>query len=345
MKKTIVGVDLAKKVVQVCVYANMKVRSNAEMTPNEFALWLANSKPMTVIFEACRTSNYWKQRTASLGHDARLISPNFVASARQNQKTDKNDALAIIQASLLPDVAFVSGKSVEQQQLLSIMRMRELCMKQKTAAKNQIIALLSEFNIIVSKRKGGLLRVIESTLEDAENGFSMEFRVAFCAAKEQYLTLVETISTYDTCLEQSIKSHPDCKKLLKIEGIGILNAINLYIALGCADIVSFTKGKDAAACIGLTPIQHSSGGKSKVGSIGRRTKNTILSSQLITGAMSIVNHLGTRAAKTKKELWLKALIERRGKKCAAVALANKNVRTAFALLTQGSKYKADPVSA
>ncbi|MBY8101032.1 transposase, partial [Vibrio fluvialis] len=144
---------------------------------------------------------------------------------------------------------------------------------------------------------------------------------------------------------QSIKSHPDCKKLLKIEGIGILNAINLYIALGCADIGSFTKGKDAAACIGLTPIQHSSGGKSKVGSIGRRTKNTILRSQLITGAMSIVNHLGTRAAKTKKELWLKALIERRGKKCAAVALANKNVRTAFALLTQGSEYKADPVSA
>lgn len=96
MMKTVAGVDLAKKVIQVCVYANKKVRSNTEMTPNEFTCWLANSESVTVIFEACGTSNYWKQLASSFGHDARLISPKLVASVRQNQKTDKNDALAII---------------------------------------------------------------------------------------------------------------------------------------------------------------------------------------------------------------------------------------------------------
>lgn len=197
----------------------------------------------------------------------------------------------------------------------------------------------------MSHKHGGLRGSIESTLEDAENGLSSEFRMALSVAWEQYLSLVDAVDTYDSCLEKSLQSQPDCKKLLKIEGVGMLNAVSLYIALGCADIGTFTKGKDAAACIGLTPIQHSTGGKVKLGSIGRRVKNNILRSQLITGAMAVVSHLANRPARTKKELWLKALIERRGKKCAAVALANKNVRTAFAILTQGTEYKAEPIVA
>ena len=138
MKNTIVGVDLAKDVIQVCVYTNKNVRSNIEMTPSDLIDFLANSKSLTIVFEACGTSNFWKQKAISLGHDARLISEKLVAAVRQNQKTDRNDALAIIQATLLPDVTFISGKSIEQQQLQSIMRLRELCVKQKTAAGNQL---------------------------------------------------------------------------------------------------------------------------------------------------------------------------------------------------------------
>ena len=103
------------------------------MTSSEFMEWLAKSSPATIVFEACGTSNYWKQKASSLGHDARLISAKLVSAVRQNQKTDKNDALAIVQAALLPDITFISGKSVEQQQLQSILRLRELCVKQKNS--------------------------------------------------------------------------------------------------------------------------------------------------------------------------------------------------------------------
>ncbi|MCZ6298610.1 transposase [Vibrio parahaemolyticus] len=147
MNNTIIGVDLAKKVIQVCVYTNKKVHSNTEMTQKEFNCWLANSKPGIVVFEACGTSNYWKQLALSLGHDARLISSRLVSAIRQNQKTDKNDALAIVQASLLPDVNFIRGKTVEQQQLQSIVHLRELSVKQKTASNKNVrtaFALLTQ---------------------------------------------------------------------------------------------------------------------------------------------------------------------------------------------------------
>lgn len=341
MYRTKVGVDLAKEVIQVCIYRDNKVQSNIEMTPNEFLCWLVNCKPATIIFEACGTSNYWKQKAVEAGHDARLISAKLVATVRQNQKTDKNDALAIIQAALLPDVTFIGGKTLEQQQLQSIKRLRELALKQQNASQKQLVSLLLELNIRISNRKGGIICAIEDVLEDAENDLLMEFREAIDTAKEQLKFLIKTVHVYDICLEKSVTAHPDCKKLLNLEGVGVMNAVNLYIALGCSDIGLFSKGKDASACIGLTPIQYSSGGKIKLGSIGKHTKNSMLRSQLICGAMSAVQQAVRQPAKTKKDVWIKGLVERRGKKCAAVALANKTVRTAYAMLTQDTEYKAE----
>jgi transposase len=345
MKNTIVGVDLAKDVIQVCVYANRKVQSNTEMANHEFLEWLFTTSETTVVFEACGTSNYWKQKAVEAGHAAHLISAELVSTIRQNQKTDKNDALAIVQASLLPDISFIKGKTVEQQQLQSILRLRELAVKDKTASGNQLKALLLEFNIRVSSRNGGLGGVIESVLENAENEFSMAFREALNAAWQHHLVVIKSIATYDQCLEESIEQHEDCKRLLKLEGVGVINAVNLYIALGCADLGSFLKGKDASACIGLTPIQHTSGGKVKLGSIGRYVKNSLLRSQLITGAMAAVAQVCKRTAVTRKDLWIQELVARRGKKVAVVALANKTVRTAFSMLTHGTEYKAELLAA
>ena len=338
-------VDLAKEVIQVCIYTNKKVQSNKEMTHNEFLHWLFTTTQAIIIFEACGTSNYWKQKAIEAGHDARLISAKLVATVRQNQKTDKNDALAIVQAAQLPEIRFIKGKSEEQQQLQSVQRLRDLAIKQKTALSNQLTALLLEFNLRVSNKNGGLKGLIERELEDAGNGFSSEFRQALEIAWTQYAQILESIRVYDECLESSIKKHEECKRLLKLEGVGTLNAINLFIALGCADLGTFSKGKDASACIGLTPIQHSSGGKMKLGSICKHVKNSALRSQLVAGATSAIQQILKREPVTKKEKWIQDLVERKGKKCAAVALANKTVRTAFAMLTQGTEYKAELLAA
>jgi transposase len=345
MNNTMVGVDLAKEVIQVCIYTNQSVHSNKEMTHNEFLLWLFTTQATTLIFEACGMSNYWKQKAIEAGHNAQLISAQLVATVRQNQKTDKNDALAIVQAAHLPEIRFIKGKSEEQQQLQSILRLRELAIKQKTALNNQLKALLLEFNIQVSNKKGGLKGIIEEVLEEADNGFSYEFKQALESAWKQYAQLLKSIHVYDECLESSIKEHKECKRLLKLEGVGPLNAIKLFIALGCADLGTFAKGKDASACIGLTPLQYSSGGKTQLGSIGKYVKNSRLRSDLISGAMSAIRPIIIRDAKTKKEVWIQGLVARRGKKCAAVALANKTVRTAFAMLTQGTEYKAELLAA
>ncbi|WP_240652673.1 IS110 family transposase [Rheinheimera riviphila] len=314
MHKIITGVDLAKEEIQVCVCKHNKVQSNQAQTPTQFSSWLASSKPMTIVFEACSTSNYWKQIALKYGHDARLISAKLVASVRQNQKTDKNDALAVAQAAQLIDVSFINGKSKEQQELQTLARLRELAVKHKVAMEHQIKSLLLEFNIRISPRLGGLSGVVQAVLEDAENGFSMVFREALKTAWEQLLQSIDSIKKYDGYLEKAANQHVICKSLQALEGVGPLNAINLYIALGCGEMGQFKKGRDASACIGLTPIQHTSGGKVKLGSIGKYVKNHTVRSSLVCGSMAVVQQVLRRVAKTKKDLWIQQMVARRGKR-------------------------------
>lgn len=344
MKNTIVGVDLANDVIQVCVVRGNKVLSNTEMTPQAFNAWLVKSKPVTVIFEACSTANYWQQTACSLGHDAKQISARLVAQVRQNQKTDKNDALAVVQASKLPEVRFISGKTFKQQELQSIVRMKDLATRHKVATENQLRALLREFGIRISE-KGSIRPMIESVLEDAENGFCDEFRASLYAVWQTYQQQVEVIIQHEKTLEQLASQTKECRTFMALEGVGPMNAVNMYMLLVCGEMGTFRTGRDASACVGLTPIQHSTGGKVKLGSIGKFVKNHSMRAILVSGAMSVCNQVARREPRTKKEAWLKALIERRGKRCAAVALANKTIRTAFALVANGTEYQAEPLAA
>jgi len=151
-------------------------------------------------------------------------------------------------------------------------------LSKKTALSNQIKALLLEFNIRISKKDGGIIAGIQSFIENAENELDFEFRKVLNTAYEQDQLLVESINVYDLSLEKPADKHSDCKKLLKLEGVITVNAVKLCITLGCAELGSFSKGKNASACIGLTPLTYSSGGQTKIGSIGKYVKNGALRS-------------------------------------------------------------------
>lgn len=243
MYRTKVGVDLAKFIIQVCTLNGKKVASNVEMSTDEFQCWLVKSKPVTVAFEACSTSNYWYQQAIKAGHDARLVSAKLVKAVRQNQKTDKNDALAIVQTLFLPEMSFITGKCIEQQQLQSIQRLRELALKHQGAAQKQIVSLLLELNIRLPNAQASLLSKLDELLEDAENGLPDIFRATLRVAKNQLENMLNTLREYDQYLEKTIHALPDCKKLLKLEGVGPINAVNLYIALSAGAATAFKTAK------------------------------------------------------------------------------------------------------
>ncbi len=177
-----------------------------------------------MVFESCSGSNYWAQYCRSMGHKAKLISTRLVGAIRQNQKTDKNDALAIVQAALLPEVHFVASKTPHQQQAQAILRLREQCIKPKTALKNQLGGLLREFNFSVGRGESRLIVTIESILEDYENGLSFTFRTMLSKSLDLYQQVCLTLESYNLALEEWVDETPDCKKLMRIEGIGLLNA-------------------------------------------------------------------------------------------------------------------------
>jgi len=187
--------------------------------------------------------------------------------------------------------------------------------------------------------------VIEGLLEDAENGFEDFFREALAQAWQRYQDTIEAIKGYDNTLREAANQQRDCKRFLALEGVGPLNAINLYLSLGSPEMGSFKHGRDASACIGVSPVQHSSGGKTRIGHVRKEIRNGYVRSCLVSGAMATVQHLMRREAKTKKELWVQQVAERRGVRCAAVALANKTVRTAFAMLTNDTEYQAEALVA
>ena len=330
-----IGVDLAKSVIQVSVVTpHGRELSNKALTRKKFAEFLTTQSDSLVAFESCATAHYWARYAKQAGHRVRILPAIAVAPFRQGHKTDHNDALAVAEAAKRPNIKEAPFKSLDQQGLQAIQRSRELLIRDRTALSNHIRGLLLEFGIAIPKGFGHLHAAVPEVLEDAENGVPDMFRSTLHLMHERLINIKTDIDVLTDQIEALVNSNDACKRLMALEGVGPISAVLLFATLGSGE--AFNNGREFSAYIGLTPKQYSSGGKTNLIGISRYVANKRLRAILIQGARAYINRV--KDPQTPKDKWLMAMVQRAGYGKASVALANKNVRTAWAMLTQGSEY-------
>jgi len=341
-KLNVIGVDLAKNVIQISVLSpsNRELRNSA-LTRHKFAEFLAKQRLGLVAFEACATAHYWARTAQRYGHQVKIIPAKVVAPFRQGHKTDENDALAVAEAAKRPNVKLAPLKTVEQQGMQAIQRSRELLVHERVSLSNHLRGLLMEFGIVIPQGFAALYRRLPQILEDGENELPDLYRPTLNLLYGRLCDLREDLEQLDREIETLVQQHPLCRRLTALEGIGPIGSVLLYATLGTGE--AFANGRQFAAYLGLTPKQFSSGGKVNLVGISKRVANKRLRAVLIQGARAYVYHM--KEPKTAKDRWLWAIIERSGQCKAAVALANKNVRTAWAMLTQNTEYQRYPITA
>lgn len=340
MKVTTIGLDLAKTVFQVHgVDEHGKAILKKQLKRDQMAVFFVNLPPCLIGMEACGSAHHWARKLASMGHIVKLMAPQYVKPYVKTNKNDVADAEAICEAVSRPNMRFVPIKDVEQQAVLAMHRVRQGFVKARTAQANQIRGLLSEFGLVIPQGIGHIASRVPELIEDACNELPGSFRVLVQRLLDHLKELDRQVGELEVQIQAWHRGSAVSCKLAQIPGIGPITASALVASI--ADAKSFDSGRQVAAWLGLVPKQHSSGGKTNLLGISKRG-DTYLRTLLIHGARSVIFH-GERKADSCT--WVKALVERRNKNVAAVALANKNARIVWALLAHDRKYQADYVSA
>ena len=339
MKLIRVGVDLAKNVFQVHgVERNERPVWRRQLRrDNWLQVLLETVEPGCEIgMEACGGAHYWARKLQERGLRVKLIAPQFVKPYVQSNKNDANDAEAICEAMSRPKMRFVAVKTVEQQDIQAVHRIRSGLIEQRTAKGNQIRGLVSEYGLIAPRELVQLRRALPVWLEDAENGLSDRFRRLFHALWGYLQNLDERVAELDREIALIARSDPAARRLQQLRGVGPIVATALVAAVG--DGGQFRNGRQMAAALGLTPKQHSSGGKERQLGISKRG-DAYLRTVLIHGARAAVHT--SKGKPDRLSQWVMALMARRHPNVVATALAHKTVRIAWAMLRHGMDYQAD----
>lgn len=284
--------------------------------------------------EACGGAHYWARAMGKLGHEVRLMSPQFVKPYVKTNKNDYNDAEAVCEAVGRANMRFVPVKTVEQQDIQAIHRIREQLIKSRTAQANQIRGLLGEYGIVIPKGLRQVRGRLPGILEDAENGLTFRARRFLSDLVARVRELDEHIKTYDKEIQELFKEDERSQRIEKVEGIGPVVATAIVAAVGNGTF--FKDGRQLSAWLGLVPRQHSTGGRERLLGISKRGDRYIRT-LLIHGARSVVRYAQRKT--DPRSRWINGLKARRGTNAAAVALANKNARIIWALLSKGEAYR------
>jgi len=339
-----VGVDLAKRVIQVhAVDVAGRVLTSRALAREKFIEWCVQLPAGCIVaMEASSSAHHWARKLISLGLDARIIAAQLVSPYRSQGatgKNDANDAAAICEAASRPTMRFVPIKSIEQQSMLCVHRLREGIKEDRTECINRIRGLLAEFGLVFAQGSRELQGALSDVLEDASNELGTLARLTLQRAQAQWHELDAHLAWCDERIDAHVKDNAAAKTAATLIGIGPVTASAVVATVG--DFKQFKNGAQFGAWIGLTPRQNSSGGKNNLGGITKRG-DTYLRTMLIQGAKSAVMTADRRQDKISQ--WAVALRERSGWQKAVVALANKNARILWAVMAHGEAFDANHVS-
>ena len=335
-----VGIDLAKRSFHLyAVDGEGREVLSRKLTRARLSTVVAQLPACTIAMEACGSAHHWARLFRTFGHEVRLIAPQFVKPYVKSNKNDAADAEAICEAAQRPSMRFVAVKTVEQQDIQAIHRMRSLAVQQRTAQINQIRGLLLEYGIEVAQGRAALQRRLPEILEDADNGLSARFRAELCGLAEELRHLNERVAHYDEQLEQIAQADAQARALMTIPGVAAKGATALLAAVG-EDPQLLKNGRGLAAWLGLVPRQHSTGGRERLLGISKRG-DVYLRNPLIHGARAVLRCIERKEDPTSR--WATALKARRHTNVAVVAMANKIARMAYAVIVTGKPY--DPAKA
>lgn len=337
MKSTTIGIDLAKNAIQVHgVDERGKPVLKKQLKRHQVAAFFGNLAPCLIGMEACASAHHWARKLQALGHSVKLMAPQFVKPYVKTNKNDAADAEAICEAVSRPNMRFVPIKNGEQQAVLALHRARQGFVKARTAQANQIRGLLAEYGIVIPQGIGHIAKRLPEILEDGENNLPGSFRELLDRLGNHLKELDRQVGELEVQIQGWHRQNEASKKLAQIPGIGPITASALVASIG--DVKSFDNGRQLAAWLGLVPRQHSSGGKQVLLGISKRG-DTYLRTLLIHGARAVIRVAERKVDRANS--WLVRIMGRRNKNVAAVALANKNARTVWALLAHDRDYQAD----
>ncbi len=337
MKITTIGLDLAKNVFHVvCCNQQGKVIKKKMLKRRELKGYFTQIAPCLIGMEACASAYYWARELEAFGHSVKLIPAQHVKAFLRGNKNDYNDALAISEAVVRPQMRFVAIKTVEQQDIQALHRLRSLCIKERTALSNQLRALLAEYGIVFPKGIATLRRHLVRLQNDEKSPLTDFFKQSLSRGYTQLQQLEAHIESYTQTLEQHVNVLEACQHLKTIPGFGSIVASAFYteVGNGCA----YRRGRDVAASLGVVPRQHSTGGKDTLLGISKRG-NRYLRSLLVHGARSVVNQAKRKDDKLSQ--WINHIRLTRGYNKATVALANKMARIGWAVLKNNTVYQTD----